>query len=122
MSSSYIKNKNYIVRGSRYCGIPISNTKLIYIRGINSWPLGKLRSFLKFQLQQNQFNTILSVRHVTNLNSKFFKIKILASDITTTNIINILQSKLQHTSIVQLTCSRKNHKYTFSSLRRSMLN
>ena len=121
MSSFYIKNKNYIVRGSRCYGIPINDTRLIYIRGIHSWPMGKLRLFLESQLQHDLFNTILSIKRITYLNDNFFKIKVVASENTTTNIINILQSKLQHSSIVQLSCSRKNHKHTFSSIRKTML-
>ena len=121
MSSFYIKNKNYIVRGSRCYGIPIDDTRLIYIRGIHSWPMGKLRSFLESQLQHDLLNTILSIRRITNLNDNFFKIKVLASESTTTNIINFFQSKLQHISIAQLTCSRKNHKTTLSSQRTNML-
>jgi len=50
----------------------------------------------------------------------FFKLKVLANKDTTNNIVNILKSKLPHTTITHFECSRRNHKYSFSTLKKKI--
>jgi len=119
MAITYIKNKNYIQRGSRCYGIPISDTSVIFIRGIRSWPLKKLREFLATHLH-NFINNILSVKRITQFNYIFFRIRVLNSNNATTSIVNILKSNIKKVSVSYNICSRKNHKFTFSTLKRKI--
>ena len=101
MQTNYIRNKNYILRGSRCYGIPLDNTRLIYIRGVNSWSLENMRLFLKTHLK-DQYNNILSVRRITNFNDNFFKIKVLANDDTIDTFTDIFKSTRQSISVTHL--------------------
>ena len=117
MSNFYIRNRDYILRGSRCYGISVSDTRLIYIRGTLSWPMKRMRKFLETHLK-DQFIYIISIKRITNFNDNFFKLKVLANKDTTNNIVNILKSKLPHTTITHFECSRRNHKYSFSTLKK----
>ena len=119
MQTNYIRNKNYILRGSRCYGIPLDNTRLIYIRGVNSWSLENMRLFLKTHLK-DQYNNILSVRRITNFNDNFFKIKVLANDDTIKIFTDIFKSTRQSISVTHFKCSNRNHKYSFSSLKKKL--
>jgi len=98
MAITYIRNKNSIQRGSRCYGIPISDTSVIFIRGIRSWPLKKLREFLSIHLY-NFINNILSVKRITQFNDNIFRIKVLNSNDATTSIVNILKSNIKKASV-----------------------
>jgi len=74
MEIQYIKNKNFIIRGSRCHGIPLKNTKLLFIRGLRSWPEIKMRRHLKKYLKELNIK-VLSVKCIANFNDVFFKIK-----------------------------------------------
>ena len=119
MSNNYIRNKDYILRGSRCYGISVNDTRLIYIRGAHSWPMKRMRKFLKTHLK-DQFIHIISIKSITNFNDNFFKLKVLANKDTTNNIVNTLKSKLPHTTITHFKCSRRNHKYSFSTLKKKI--
>jgi len=86
MSNNYIRNRDYILRGSRCYGISVSDTRLIYIRSAHSWLVKRMRKFLETHLK-NQFIHIISIKSITNFNDKFFKLKVLANKDTTNNII-----------------------------------
>ena len=118
MNSSLLKNKNYIIRGSRCFGIPIEDTRLIYIHGIH-WPLKRLRSFLKDQLN-DQFKYILSIKHISNLNDNYYKIKVYGTIDTSSEIKIKLKSILKHAITSHSGCNRRNHKYSFSSRKREL--
>ncbi|ORX82364.1 hypothetical protein BCR32DRAFT_292677 [Anaeromyces robustus] len=119
MPNNYIRNKDYILRGSRCYGISVSDTRFIYIHGAHSWPVKRMRKFLVIHLK-DQFMHIVSIKRITNFNDNFFKLKVLANKDTTNNIANILKTKLPHTTITHFECSRKNHKYSFSTLKKKI--
>ena len=74
MKIQYIKNKNFILKGSRYHGIPMKNTKSLFIRGFRSWPEIEMRKYLKKIMKELNIK-ILSVKCMANFNDVFFKIK-----------------------------------------------
>ena len=69
MEIQYIRNKNFILRGSRCHGIPMENTKLLFIRGLRSWPEIKMIRHLKKTLIELN-NKVLSVKRIANFKNK----------------------------------------------------
>ena len=117
MEIQFIRNKNFILRGSRCHGIPMENTKLLFIRGLRSWPEIKMRRHLKKTL--NELNDkVLSVKRIANFNDAFFKIKIVGNEEELTSITDCIVNSFKRASINVINCSKRNHKYSFSSLKR----
>ena len=85
MEIQYIRNKNFILRGSRCHGIPMENTKLLFIRGLRSWLEIKMRRHLRKTLKELNIK-VLSVKRIANFNDEFFKIKIVGNEEEITSI------------------------------------
>jgi len=85
MEIQYIRNKNFILRGSRCHSIPMENTKLLFIRELRSWPEIKMRIHLEKTLNE-LCNKVLSVKRIVNFNDTFFKIKIVGNEEEITSI------------------------------------
>jgi len=60
-------------------GIPMEYTKLLFIRGLRSWPEIKMRRHLKKTLEELNIK-VLSVKCIANFNDAFFKIKIVGTN------------------------------------------
>ena len=117
MEIQYIRNKNFILRGSRCHGIPMKNTKLLFIRGLRSWPEIKMRRHLKKILKELSIK-VLSIKRVANFNDVFFKVKIVGNEEEISSITGYIVNSLPRASINVINCSKRNHKYSFSSLKR----
>ena len=115
MKIQYIKNKNFILRGSKCHGIPMENTKLFFMRGIRSWSEIKMRRHLKKTLKE-LYIKVLSVKRISNFNDVFFKIKIVDNEEEITSITEYIINSLKRALINDINCSKRNHKYSFSSL------
>jgi len=117
MEIQYTRNKNFILRGSRCHGIPMENSKLLFIRGLRSWPEIKMRRHLtKTLIELNK--KVLSVKRIANFNDVFFKIKIVGNEEEITSITDCIVNSFKRASINVINCSKRNHKYSFSSLKR----
>ena len=110
MEIHYTRNKNFILRGSRCHGIPMENTKLLFIRGLQSWPEIKMRRHLEKTLNE-LYNKVLSVKRIANFNDAFFKIKIVGNEEEITSITDCIVSSFKRASINVINCSKRNHKY-----------
>jgi len=117
MEIQYNRNKNFILRGSRRNGIPMENTKLLFIRGLRYWPEIKMRSHLKKTLKELNIK-VLSVKRIANFNDVFFKIKIVGNEEEITSITECIVNSFKRASIDVINCNKRNHKYSFSSLKR----
>lgn len=78
-----------------------------------------MRKFPESHLK-DQFKRIISVKRITNFNDNFFKLKVLVNKDTTNDITNILKSKLPHSAISHFECSKRNHKYSYSTLKKKI--
>ena len=61
---------------------------------------------------------VLSVKRIANFNDVFFKIKILGNEAEITSITKCIVNSFKRASINVINCSKRNHKYSFSSLKR----
>ena len=91
----YIRDKNFIQRGSRCHGIPMENTKLLFIRELRSWPEIKMRIHLEKTLNE-LCNKVLSVKRIVNFNDTFFKIKIVGNEEEITSITDCVLLKVSN--------------------------
>ncbi len=115
--SNYCKGVDYIVRGSRCYGIPLKDTGLFYTRYLRSWLEKRMWKFLDKNFK-NLKVIILSVKRITNFKDVFMRIKIFGSSDEISKANSILNDKFPNASISFLKFSKRNHKFTFSSLRR----
>ena len=112
MEIQYTRNKNFILRGSRCHGIPMENSKLLFIRGLRSWPEIKMRRHLtKTLIELNK--KVLSVKRIANFNDVFFKIKIVGNEEEITSITDCIVNSFKRAPINVINCSKRNHKYSF---------
>jgi len=76
-----------------------------------------MRRHLKKTLKELNIK-VLSIKSIVNFNDAFFKIKIVGSEEEITFIIEHVVNSYKRASINDINCSKRNHKYTFSSLKR----
>jgi len=61
---------------------------------------------------------VLSVKRIVNFNDAFFKIKIADNEEEISSITGCIVNSLLRASINVIDCSKRNHKCSFSSLKR----
>ena len=79
-----------------------------------------MRSHLKKTLKELNIK-VLSVKRIANFNDVFFKIKIVGNEEEITSIIDCIDcivNSFKRASVNVINCSKRNHKYSFSSLKR----
>jgi len=76
-----------------------------------------MRRYLKKILNELN-NKVLSVKRTANFNDAFFKIKIVGNEEEIISITECIVNNFKRTSINVINCSKRNHKYSFSSLNR----
>ena len=86
-------------------------------RGLRSWPEIKMRRYLKKILKELNIK-VLSIKRIANFNDVFFKIKIVGNEEEITSITDCIVNSFKRASINVINCSKRNHKYSFSSLKR----
>ena len=76
-----------------------------------------MRRHLKKTL--NELNDkVLSIKRIANFNDAFIKIKIVGNEEEITSITNCIVNSFKRASINVINCSKRNNKYSFSSLKR----
>ena len=76
-----------------------------------------MRSHLKKTLKELNIK-VLSVKRIANFNDVFFKIKIVGNEEEITSITECIVNSFKRASIDVINCNKRNHKYSFSSLKR----
>jgi len=77
-----------------------------------------MRRHLK-KILKKLYIKVLSVKRIANFNDVlFFKIKIVSNEEEITFITECIVNSLKYTSINVINCRKRNHKYSFSSLKR----
>ena len=120
MISNYCKGKNFIVRNSRCHGIPLEETGLFYIRYLYSWPEDRMWKFLDKKLKDRNV-IILSVKRIAQIHDVFLRVKIFGSVEDISQVEKLLNENFPKAKISYLKYSRRNHKFTYSSLRHKFL-
>jgi len=76
-----------------------------------------MRKHLKKTLKK-LYIKVLSVKRIANFNDVFFKIKIVGIEEEITSITECIANSFKRASINVINCNKRNHKYSFSSLKR----
>jgi len=117
LHTNYINKVNFLRRGIRCHGIPFKKCFLIYIQGILSWHLSKIRRYLTIEFPDFS-NFVVAVKHIITVHDNFFLIKSLSSGSEINEFISRFNNYIINSSLSTAKFKIFSHKVNFSHSRR----